>query len=779
MHSGRMVLRLGWAAMVAVLTACGEAPQAPSDNTELRVPTVVRTTVPALCEKNWLYAEDGTWGDTYQWLPSGAPGPTDEVCISGPGTYTIELDGSFLADSIYIGPGVNLTLRPATPGIGYVLGVMEEVVVPPGASLTLTDDFFLSARDIINDGSLVVVDSSTIQANGVFENRGYLELESAPNTIVSDFRNSGDLLIAEDLTISLRESWEFVAGRVLGPGKLRLKTYSNYTPAVIWSGGQLGLRGASSNAASVTLEHVNLTLANTGLGGAIDMEVDHDTLFGDLGANVDVKLIADGYQMQVTLLPNSGTVYSNFGVLQATLHPNETDEGLRLIAPNTLDNRGELRGMDGVLDIDAAQFLNQGRLVVDDTLVLGAFRPMATTNRGSMEVRPGAVAELRDGVFTAEPAGSQTGRLRLTGGTLTGSGRVGDVRVDGGFVSPGPGIRTLTFDRLTLGPAATVKLEASGLSTFDRLRVDGEARYGGHLEIQSVGSFTSLAGSCGQVLPMFTDRNSQTGYAPGAFQTFAQVPAALGRFWRAHYGRDSVFVVGYDPTAWVTATSPSGALAEGGPSRHGQFCLNVPVTGADVTAQLTAARAQFTLASTALTFTSANFALPQPVQYTAVDDGASEGPHGDTLRVTLQRSGLPYGGTMPKPVFAITDNDPAVDLAVSMVSANNPVLAGQTIERRFRVTNVGPGASTGSTFSIPALTGVTFLANSTGASCAMNGSALQCAVGALASGAQYEFVVLFTAPAATGSYNNTLRVRGNDWDNVASNDSALWTLIVN
>ncbi|MCC6773235.1 MAG: hypothetical protein IT360_18770 [Gemmatimonadaceae bacterium] len=165
------------------------------------------------------------------------------------------------------------------------------------------------------------------------------------------------------------------------------------------------------------------------------------------------------------------------------------------------------------------------------------------------------------------------------------------------------------------------------------------------------------------------------------------------------------------------------------------------------------------------------------MRYTAVDDAMSEGPHHDTLTFTLRQGGVQFGPTPPRPVFGIVDNDPPVDLAVSIVLAPTIANVGQGVDARFRITNNGPGASTGSTFRIPALAGLTYLSPGPGTSCSVSVGTLTCTVGALAAGASVDVVVLYQS-STHGAWTNTLKVRGNDWDNASENNMVPWVMTI-
>jgi hypothetical protein len=112
------------------------------------------------------------------------------------------------------------------------------------------------------------------------------------------------------------------------------------------------------------------------------------------------------------------------------------------------------------------------------------------------------------------------------------------------------------------------------------------------------------------------------------------------------------------------------------------------------------------------------------------------------------------------------------------VSAPANVNLNQGFEARYRVRNNGPGASTGSTVSITPMAGITFQSSSPTVPCVASAGQTTCTVGALASGAQIEFVVVYRA-AASGAQSNTVRVVGREYDSVGSNDSFVWNVTVN
>ncbi|GAP95481.1 Ig-like domain-containing protein [Leptolyngbya sp. NIES-2104] len=106
----------------------------------------------------------------------------------------------------------------------------------------------------------------------------------------------------------------------------------------------------------------------------------------------------------------------------------------------------------------------------------------------------------------------------------------------------------------------------------------------------------------------------------------------------------------------ITESGGSTAIAEGG---VGDFYTVVLDTQPTSNVTLTLNSGTQTIGSpTTLTFTAANWNIPQTVVVTAVDDNAVEGDHSGTLSYTAASSDTNYSGIAIAPVTAtITDND--------------------------------------------------------------------------------------------------------------------------
>lgn len=119
----------------------------------------------------------------------------------------------------------------------------------------------------------------------------------------------------------------------------------------------------------------------------------------------------------------------------------------------------------------------------------------------------------------------------------------------------------------------------------------------------------------------------------------------------------------------------------------------------------------------------------------------------------------------------------AADLQITKALVTQTPVAGSPIQYKLTVTNNGPQAATGVTAvdALPAsITGGSAQIDG-GATCAVNGQNISCAIGNLAVGASQTITVNGTVAAATApgsTVTNTATVSGNEFDHVPANNTA-------
>lgn len=122
------------------------------------------------------------------------------------------------------------------------------------------------------------------------------------------------------------------------------------------------------------------------------------------------------------------------------------------------------------------------------------------------------------------------------------------------------------------------------------------------------------------------------------------------------------FVITYrnsDAGITVTESDGSTAVTEGGATDSVTYVLTSAPT-ANVVITPSASGSKVTLSPASMTFTSVNWATPQTLTVTAVDDATVEGTHSDTITHLVSSSDTNYSGVSISNITAtITDNDSA------------------------------------------------------------------------------------------------------------------------
>jgi hypothetical protein len=110
----------------------------------------------AACSKFWSTAVSGYWGDPERWTPYGVPEPTDDVCITLDGTYTV---------TVY-GPNANPDRRANTVTLGSDQNTQQQTLWVRGG--------------VTNHVAIIALNGFTNTASGI------IKLESDPGALQSN-----------------------------------------------------------------------------------------------------------------------------------------------------------------------------------------------------------------------------------------------------------------------------------------------------------------------------------------------------------------------------------------------------------------------------------------------------------------------------------------------------------------------------------------------------------------------------------------------------------------
>src|SRR5439155_744124 len=212
------------------------------------------------------------------------------------------------------------------------------------------------------------------------------------------------------------------------------------------------------------------------------------------------------------------------------------------------------------------------------------------------------------------------GLVDIRGGSLIGTGTVTGNVANAGQVSPGasPGILNIAGN-YTQTSNGTLNIELAGFTPgteFDRLAVSGAATLDGTLNVALLTSFTVHAGDSFQVLTF----GSRTG--DFAIKNGFGLPGGLG--FQESFSPASMTLV--TSNVGITVQPTTGLITtEAGGTATFTVVLNSQPT-ADVTIGLSSSNPnQGTVSVPSLTFTAANWNVPQTVTVTGVEDFIDDG----------------------------------------------------------------------------------------------------------------------------------------------------------
>lgn len=762
----------GWrwaAAMLAVLSACSDLPMEsgmmPLDEVALQPAASLSSTS---CDKYWTIAVDGRWDDSQRWSPAGVPVTDDVVCFEAAGVYTIVMAGNSRLAGFHVGDGAAVEL---TASAGQAIYADTLAIERTGRLTIVGCAGFDISREAVVYGNLTVQAPpacSQIAFDGL-RIEGLLELHST--TIGHGYPspvNRGEIRLFGNNRLSSRLMME--AGVISGTGHVTVQEFE-------WNGGSLPLRRADGSAALLS-EFGYLRLGSTSVSGAVDMDTDSaffpsGQIHGTIGSAVDVGVAG---RWRIDLVPSNTTAFTNEGRL-STLR----GDTVRLDSWFDIVNTGTIAVPVGGMLITAETVVNRGTIEVDGQLRFGS---TDLENRGSIDVRQAGELVLTYSDFIAYQAGSMIGRLELrTLAGLYGNGSVGDVAVtgSGNIVSPGNAtnpIGRLHMKSLSLGSGAKTvfDLGAAGQGDSDYIIVASALKYGGELEVRTLSGFTG--GLCGQNLRLIHLSDSTTSPAR-SFNQLTGMQQTTRSQWRPYYAPHGLRLAGFDPTVPLSFSSQRVNVAEGGGGGQVHACLGANAPGRVVDWTLSSGGDQVTVQPSPLRFDVTDWVAPHVLSVNAIDDALAEGPHAAALRFKAHSADAAYDNLVATGLTAdIVDNDPGADLALTLVAAPAAAVVNQSVEARYRVTNTGPAASTGATFTFTPLAGLTYVGNSSAVTCTPSTGAVTCTVGPLASGDDVEFTIVLRTQAA-GAHANTARITGAEYDANAANDVEVWTLTVN
>ncbi|MFM6834040.1 MAG: S8 family serine peptidase, partial [Dolichospermum sp.] len=208
----------------------------------------------------------------------------------------------------------------------------------------------------------------------------------------------------------------------------------------------------------------------------------------------------------------------------------------------------------------------------------------------------------------------------------------------------------------TPNPVNTIDVQFSeqiNLNTFDKSDIT-LSRDGVNLTLPNTVTVTYLSDTTYRINGLDSLTNTPGVYSLKVDATTIQDNAGNS----GDAAKTATFSITAPPTPGITLIQSGGstAVTEGGNTDSYTLVLKTQPT-ADVTVTLNGGN-QITIDKTTITFTAANWNIPQTVTVTAVDDTIPEGNHTSTISHSVSSTDTNYNNaTLPNVAVSITDND--------------------------------------------------------------------------------------------------------------------------
>lgn len=678
-------------AVVLLVAACTEQATSPpiGDVVRPRPASDVMPTANSPCTVHWASGVNGSWYDPARWNPAGVPDGNASVCIDAAGTYTVTLDPVTDATPVDIlaldvgGTGATPTLRLS--GAAATLNVTQGIEVRAGARI-----------DLNNSGGAVVNVAGTVTNAGTFSATAPCGGCGAGNQLNADLINQGTLGSTAVLTLgkvggqyqNLGTISVPSSGQVIIPASAGAVAFSQdggdvssgasgkvtvRSGTVTINGGVLRQRGASNIRPVLVLEGADLVIAPTATDsvtvGVVAQSTATRSVTGDIPALTRLWLggSSDGQPATITMAGNP----TNHGRILPVRLLDVFGGQLTIGGSGRLTNAGSIDQSQN----SGAQATFTYALDVTNTdsiKVIGSnatfSKPGGTyVNNGTIDLGPASstsvLTVLGSTLTHAAGATMSGGTVSIDAGRLLGTGSIASRIAPTGGGSVEPGLSPGTLNVLTYAPASNgvLRIELGGDtpgSGYDQLIATGSASLSaGSLDIVEVNGF--LAGRCGQVFDVLTH---SSGSSAATFASVTGLTPGPGRMLRVVYAyafppaTSYVKLVGFDGAQKICVGPNPVALTEGGAGVQYAIALDhAPTSTVTVTPT---ADAQVTVTPASLSFTSANWQVPQFFTVTAVDDAVQEGAHSGSVAHAVTTTDATYQGFVPATlVVNITDDD--------------------------------------------------------------------------------------------------------------------------
>lgn len=439
------------------------------------------------CENSWADSKGGSWFNAENWSRKAVPAAGEEVCITEPGTYTVQMTeatATVSVKSLTLGAasGTQTLAVGSTCSVNAVLATSSGLAVTANGAVTLTNgdgcgNSVTLSGPITSAGSITSVHANGGERSlqGSLTNTGVLNINTVTrfNGVKTALDNEGALNVAEGVTLGVsgeNSVTNGAGGSISGTGN----------GAVVLTGGAASFTegaGTTSGSKPVIVEDGAVTYSGAG-AGTIALR-GAGKLAGTSSAG-QTLLLESTCSKNASVTASAGFV--NGGAISMTNGDGCGNHVTLTLSGGSLQNSGSLttvpanggeRNLQGNL-------LNTGTLNIDATTHFNGSKG-ALTNEGTLNVAEGKALQV-----SAEGSVSN-----LTGGKIAATGN-GVVTVAGAGTSFTEGAGTTSGAQPVILEDSALDYAGSGESAIS---LRGGSSLAGNL---SAGQSLSVQSTCGK-----------------------------------------------------------------------------------------------------------------------------------------------------------------------------------------------------------------------------------------------------------------------------------------
>lgn len=449
----------------------------------------------------------GTIHTSEDFSSNGGWSGAGKLTKTGAGRMDVNGFNGRFSGEVHVAEGTLVFANPAA------VGGTNAIHIEGGASMRFADSGAYVFDGVSGDGALQMQTNSTLafgQNDSTFEFGGSIEAANGQLTKLG----SGALTLSGDLS-GFSGSADVISGRMNFVGNDAIHQgvdLSVRSGASAIASGSFAIGELSGDGTFMLLgSEENIVQLSESAGFTGEILVRDGTLIAAPHTEGSTKLRGGTYQVTQSTDDWSGAID-----IQRVSSKLEIANGLNVSLTGTVSGQGVLtKTGEGALNLKGDSSLFGGSLVVADGTVIASGDRLGNSNsvvsvesQGKLEFYSELAPLHFDGelngtgdasksgvgefVFNGDASGL-AGDFLVSNGTLSGSGKFGNLEIGAATFSPGESPAMIEIENFDLGSAGLLDIELGGLLAgleYDQLQISGDATIAGMLDVSLINGFT-------------------------------------------------------------------------------------------------------------------------------------------------------------------------------------------------------------------------------------------------------------------------------------------------